>query len=185
MHLCELILLDRLDAPLTFGVAEDSRYEQPPLILAKPATILIARDLLIEGASAAPHLRAKVTAFACVLAHEMAHHALTHAWRVVFRFAEVSGLPLATRRRVLALLDAGSLAKRTGIPNDVIVNHWGIASDAMQSRLLENAGDESDERVIEGADESSSVQRPTTDEANIEIAEEWGAAVVGCTMFTE
>lgn len=183
MHLCELILLEGIDAPLTVGVADVSRYEQPPLILGKPATILIARDLLIEAANPAPTLRAKVTAFACVLSHEIAHHALTHAWRVTFRFVEVSGLPLVDRRKVLGILEAASLAKRTGIPHDVIVNHWGIADETMQSRLVEMAADESDERVIDSPDERTVAQRPTTDEANIQIAEEWGAAVVGCMMF--
>lgn len=183
MHLCELTVLAGVAAPLRFGVGEDSRYEQPPLILGKPGTILMRCDLVKEESNPAPKRRAKVTGFACVLAHEMAHHALTHNWRVFSRFADVSELALEDRRKALAILEAAALAKRTGLPYDVIVNHWGISDAAMQARLVEIAAEQSDEYVLRApADESRTALRLAPHEAQIEVAEEWGAAVVGCMM---
>jgi hypothetical protein len=181
-HLCELTVLEGVLAPVLFGVDEDSRYEQPPLILGKSATILISRDLLIESTNPAPDLLSKVAGFACVLAHEMAHHALTHEWRVLRRYTDVSGLALEDRRKVLAILGAGGLAKATGLPYDVIVNHWGIADNAMRARLIEIAADESDEYAIHAEDDSQTGQHFPVDEPLIQIAEEWSAAVVGCMM---
>lgn len=182
LHLCELTVLDGVNAPLTCGVGRDSQYQQPPLILEKPATILIARELLMERSNPAPDLQLKITGLACIVAHEMAHHALTHKWRAWLRYPDVTALSVHDRRKVLILLEAPRIAKTTGIPHDVIVNHWAIADDVMQARLVGIAADESDERVLNTEDESASAQPISDEETQIHIADEWGAAVVGCMM---
>ena len=182
MHLCDLTILDSVTAPVLFGVGEDSAYEQLPLFLEKPGTVLIQRELLLEQQNPAPDLDRKITGFACVLAHEMAHHALRHDWSAQERHQDVSDLPVEDRRRVLDLLEAAKLAALTGIPYDVIVNHWGIADDLMRANLLDHAAERLDAQAIR-ADENSRIEHENLPaESGIHVAEEWGAAVVGCMM---
>lgn len=182
VHLCDLTILDAVSAPVLFGVGEDSAYEQLPLFLEKPGTVLIQRELLVEEQNPGPELDGKVTGFACVLAHEMAHHALRHEWSAQERHRDVSELPVDDRRRVLDLVEATKLAALTGIPYDVIVNHWGIADDLMRADLLEQAAERLDAQAMRADDDSCIEHDNLPAESGIHIAEEWGAAVVGCMM---
>jgi hypothetical protein len=182
VHLCDLTILDSVTAPVLFGAGEDSAYEQLPLCLERPGTVLIQRELLVEHQNPGPELDGKVTGFACVLAHEMAHHALRHDWSAQERHRDVSELSVEDRRRVLDLLEAAKLAALTGIPYEVIVNHWGIADDVMRANLLEQAAERLDAQAIR-ANENARIEHDNLPaESGIHVAEEWGAAVVGCMM---
>jgi len=183
VHLCELTVLSGVEAPVLYGVGQDSAYEQRPAFLEKPGTVLIQRELLIEKQNPGSDFGAKIAGLACILAHEMAHHALRHDWDARQYHREVSALPLEQRRWVLETLDAPKLAATTGLPYEVIVDHWGIADDAMLAKLLEYAADQSDEQAMRADDDSSIEHADVHEETGIHIAEEWGAAVVGCMMY--
>jgi hypothetical protein len=175
-------VLHGVEAPVLFGVGEDSAYEQLPAFMEKSGTVLIQRELLLQKQNPGTDLQAKLAGFACVLAHEMAHHALRHDWRANERHRDVSEMSVERRRSVLERVEAHELAATTGLPYEVIVNHWGIADDAMRAKLIEYAAAQSDEQAMRADEESVIEHRNVADEAGIHVAEEWGAAVVGCMM---
>jgi len=182
IHLCELTVLHHVKAPVLYGVGDDSAYEQLPAFFERPGTVLIQRELLIEEQNPAVDWNSKVAAVACVFAHEMAHHALRHDWDAQRHHRHISELGLEKRRWVLEALEASRLAAATGLPYELIVDHWGIADDAMLTKLLEYSAEQSDEQAMR-ADEDALIEHfNLSDESRIHVAEEWGAAVVGCMM---
>ena len=170
---CELTILHKVASPVIFGVGTESADQQQPDFLEKPGTVLIQRELLVEELNPGPNLPAKVVGFGCVLAHEMAHHALRHEWGAAERFSDVSELPVVRRRWVLDMLEAGKLAALTGLPYEVLVDHWGIADEHMRSNLLEYTAAKSDARTIRADDDARIEHRDVAGESRLHVAEEW------------
>lgn len=182
IHFCELTVLHGVEAPVLCGVGEDSAYEELPAFLEKPGTVLIQRELLAERQNPGSHFEAKVGGVACVLAHEMAHHAFRHEWNARRHDWQITGISVEQRRQMLEELEASKLVAIMGLPYEVIVDHWAIADDAMLAKLLDYAAERSDEHAIR-ADEDSVIEHGNLPaEAGIHVAEEWSAAVVGCMM---
>jgi hypothetical protein len=183
MHLCELTILYRVNVPVLYGVGEQSAYEKVPGFLEKAATVLIQRKLLSENQNLGVDFAAKLAGFSCVLAHEMAHHALLHEWAVNEHYTEISGMTVERRRWVLDMLEAGKLAATAGIPYELIVTHWAVAGEIVCGELLETEADQSDEQSpLRNANSVIGRHDDGPNESGVHVAEEWGAAVVGCMI---
>ena len=182
MHLCELTILHDVGATVVFGVGEESAYQQLPDFLEKPGTVLIQRELLREDLNPGVNFSSKLIGFACVLAHEMAHHALRHDWAAPEFHSDVSSMAVEKRRWVLDILEAAKLASMTGIAYEVVVNHWAITDDRMRETLIDIAADRSDARALRVDDDSRIEHDNLPNESSVHLAEEWVAAVVGCMM---
>lgn len=177
-HLCELIVLSEGVEPASFGVQQESSYQKPSASSSRKPTVFIDHRFLVEHTNPARGLRPKATAFACVLAHEMAHHAIYHRRSFPTVTADLVAVPLETRRDLLRSLGAERYAKLTGIPLSVVDEHWASSDQCSPSRdvVAEQP------KNPRGSHSRISVTAATARRTEKQIASEWGAAVIGCMV---
>lgn len=174
-HFCEAIVFDETTEPVAFGLGQQSSYNKPPGSASRQPTILIEHRLVVERTNPGRGLNTKCAALACVVAHEMAHHAMFHRWRVNEGFSEVLGIPLREKRGALQALGARRYAKLTGIQLDVVDTHWAPSAELVRSRI---SGEPFPDNLAGTADRGDQIETTT----GVRIATEWCAAVIGCMV---
>lgn len=171
-HFCESIVFDETTAPVAFGIGQQSSYNKPPGSTSQKPTILIEHRLVVERTNPGRGLNTKCAALACVVAHEMAHHAMFDRWRVNEGFSEVLSIPLREKQGALQALGARRFAKLTGIQLDVVDTHWAPSAELVRSRI---SGETSPRHLAGGGEQIETA-------TGVRIATEWCAAVIGCMV---
>lgn len=175
-HLCELAVFSDEAEPVRFGVDETSFYQRPSKSESRSPTILIERRLLVERDNPGRGLLSKGALLACVLAHEMAHHAIFERLRVNDGFRDFVDISDSDRKRVLQALDAERYTKMLATGVDVVSQHWAPTTADVRNRIAGNVSEQEEAIHARDRDNESAMS------AEVRIAREWAAAVIGCVV---